>query len=272
MRESRAKLTARSTVTSEPSSSSTRQVMMLLAVPAAGMCTDAPAVTTAGAWTTCCWWARSKGVPSSPPPAAPAPPSPPPPAAAPPPSRSSLSLVWKRLRERRLKVRRRKPIIFPPLGALVANRVRVLLHSPPAVAAAAAEASFSSSAAPRGRGVTEQAPGRLQGDQITPSSSGWMSGLQPHTNESRRGSTAVHSSSRVAARGASLSGGTLTTVTTVPQHTPTHPVRSSAVHLPACLLAPLAVAHRQRIPRRNLHLGAPQWDSQSSTRKIQRGE
>lgn len=172
-------LTGKSTLTSEPSSSRTRQEMMLLAVPAAGMWTDAPPLTTAGAWTTCCWWARSRGFPVTPP--AP-PPAPPPPL----PSRSSLSLVWKRDRERRLNVRRRKPIIFLIHKArwsvlclsklfhttVAAAEVLLLLPSPP----------------PRPlRG--EESLSRHGGDfRAADQSSGWMSaaarGLQPHTNES----------------------------------------------------------------------------------------
>ncbi|KAI4810650.1 hypothetical protein KUCAC02_013588 [Chaenocephalus aceratus] len=67
-----------------------------------------PPLTTAGACNDLLLMGQEQGFPVTPP----APPPPPPPPPPPLPSRSSLSLVWKRLRERRLNVRRRKPIIF----------------------------------------------------------------------------------------------------------------------------------------------------------------
>lgn len=173
-------LTGKSTVTSEPSSSRTRQVMVVLAAPAAGMWTDAPPVTTAGACMTCCWWARSKGFPVTPP----APPPPPSPPSFP--SRSSLSLVWKRLRERRLNVRRKKPIIF-----LIHKTRRSVLrpwklfHT----AVGAAGVLFLLPPPPPPRPPRrEESLSRHGGDfRAADQSSGWMSaaagGLQPHTNE-----------------------------------------------------------------------------------------
>lgn len=85
-------LTGNSTLTSEPSNSRTLHVMAALLLPAAGMCTTVPPVTTAGAGI-CCWCAWSARFTPRPPP-------------------SSSSDGRKRLRERRLNVLRRKPIIF----------------------------------------------------------------------------------------------------------------------------------------------------------------
>ena len=219
-------LTGRSTVTSEPSSSRTRQVMVVLAAPAAGMWTDAPPVTTAGACTTCCWWARSRGFPLTAPP--------PPPSPPPLPSRSSLSLVWKRLRERRLNVRRRKPIIFPIHEArrsvprpwkLLHTTAGVLLLLPPPP--------------PRG----EESLSRHGGDfRAADQSSGWMSAaaerLRPHTNETN--------TDRATSGPPTIQSGvddrTLSRKHTnpfPPPPPPPPPVLSSPVHLPPALLGSL---------------------------------
>lgn len=86
-------LTGNSTLTSEPSNSRTLHVMAALLLPAAGMCTTVPPVTTTGPGICCCWYAWSAVFTPRPPP-------------------SSSSDGRKRLRERRLNVLRRKPIIF----------------------------------------------------------------------------------------------------------------------------------------------------------------
>ena len=226
--------------------------MVVLAAPAAGMWTDDPPVTTAGACTTCCWWARSRGFPLTPP-APPPPPSPPPF-----PSRSSLSLVWKRLRERRLNVRRRKPIIFPIHEARRSvPRPRKLLHTTAGAAGVLLLPPPPPPPPPRG----EESLSRRGGDfRAAAQSSDWMSAaaerLRPHTNET--------DTDRATSGPPTIQPGvddrTLSRKHTQPSSS-SCPVLSRA---PASCSAWLAVAHRLWNPG-EIPSDAPQWEPLSHT-------